>query len=139
MHAAARKIIYDGGIDLLLHGKKTRNDAVNMVQLLRRCPAGFVVGVIRRHVSKIEETTNAHHEKLVEIARENRNKFQPLQSGNARVCRFFQHTPVKTQPAQFWVYLYGSSKFFGIDTLPGRRICRRPIVLHGIDETHAAR
>lgn len=103
LYAALGKRFHDGSIDLLLHGKKPRNDAVNMVQLLRRCPVGFVVGVIRRHVSKIEETTNAHHEKLVEIARENRNKFQPVQSRNAWVCRFFQHTPVKTQPTQFTV------------------------------------
>lgn len=103
LYAALGKRFHDGSANLFFHGKKPRNDAVNMVQLLRRRPAGFVVGVIRRHVSKIEETTNAHHEKLVEIARENRNKFQLLQSRNAWVCRFFQHTPVKTQPAQFAV------------------------------------
>ena len=68
LHAAARKLVHDGSVNLFFHGKQPWNDAVNMVQLLRRRPAGLVVSVIRRHAGKVKETAYTHHEEFIEIA-----------------------------------------------------------------------
>ena len=113
LDAVLCKRFHNGGIDLLFYSKKPGNGAVNVLQLLRRRPAGFAVRIVRCHVGKIEETAYPHHEEFIEVAGKDRDEFQSLQRGNVWVGRFFQHAPIKAQPAQFPV-LGVSVLFFSI-------------------------
>ena len=89
--------------DLRFHGQQPRHGAVDPVELLRRGEAGFVVGFLRGDPGNVKKAAHPNHEKLVQIAGEDGDEFQPLQGWNRGVCRLLQDPPIKTEPAQFSV------------------------------------
>ena len=99
LYAALGKLLHHRCADLLFHGKQARHRTVNMVQLLRRGLAGFVVRFIGCHAGKIKQTAHTHHEKFIQIVGKNRNKLEPLQGRHRGIGRFLQHALVKAQPA----------------------------------------
>ena len=102
-HAAALKLRHDRCIYLLLHGEQAGNCAVNMLQLPIGRPTGLVIRIIGHHAGKIKKASDTHHEKLIEISGKDRDKFQPLQYRDPRICRLLEHASVESQPAQFTV------------------------------------
>ena len=98
--SAAAQLFRNGRVNLLLHGKQAGNSAIDVVQLLGRRPAGFVVPVVGGHAGKVKQTAHPHHKEFVQIAGENGDEFQPLQGRDSRVGCLLQHAPVKAQPAQ---------------------------------------
>ena len=68
------QIIHSSGINMPLELNQTRNCVIYFRQLLRCCHAAFVIFIIGRYERDIIQTADAHHEKFVQVAAENRHK-----------------------------------------------------------------
>src|SRR5262249_24845836 len=54
-------------------------------------------------VELLLQARDANHEKLVEVGRKDRQKFQPFEQRLRRIERFIQHAAVELDPAEFAV------------------------------------
>ena len=88
--------------EVVLAGNKLVQQAGQLRALLsRRQPVR--TGVIVAVFNPLQQAGNAHLEKLVEIARRNRQELYPLQQGIGIVLRFLQHPAVELQPREITV------------------------------------
>src|SRR4051794_15052699 len=73
---------------------------------------GFVVTIL----NLLHHCSNAYFEKLVEIARGNRQELQPLEQRITLIGGFLEHTPVKREPemSRLRKYLGSSSEMRGM-------------------------
>ena len=99
LDAASAELLHHGAVDLLLHRKESWDHLIDVVKLLLRCPAALIIAVVRCHTREVEDTAHTYHEKLVQIAGENRDELEALQCRHRWVGGLLEHALVKAQPA----------------------------------------
>lgn len=67
-------------------------------ELFFGCHTGFVVEGVRLGVHEIEQASHPDHKKLIQIACEDRDEFEPFEQRHRFVHRFRKDTIVKPQP-----------------------------------------
>ena len=97
-----------GTIDSFQHAVLLRDELLgpprDPLQLRERLePVGR--RILRQHVAErlLAQPRHAHHEELVQVRREDRQKLHPLQQRVLRVLGLFQHARIELQPAQLAV------------------------------------
>ena len=99
LDAASSELLHHGAVDLLLHREKSRDHLIDVVKLLLRRPATFIITVIRCHAREVEDAAHTHHKKLIQIARENRDELEAFECRYRRISSFLEHALIKAQPA----------------------------------------
>ena len=99
LDAAAAELLHHGAVDLFLHREESGDHLIDVVKLLLRRPAALIIAVVRCHTREVEDAAHTHHEKLVQIAGENRDELEALQCRHRWVGGLLEHALVKAQPA----------------------------------------
>ena len=99
LDAASAELLHHGAADLLLHRKESRNHLIDVVKLLLRRPAALIIPIVRCHAREVEDAAHTHHEKLVQIAGENRDELEAFECRYRRIGGLLEHALIKAQPA----------------------------------------
>ena len=94
------KLPVDPGKRLVPEQVQRHAGPVNLRQLLRRRHSRFVVAVVRGKEHVIDKAPHPDHEKLVQIAGEDRQKVKPFQQGRVGAVGLLQHPLVEFQPGK---------------------------------------
>ena len=82
---------------------EARHLGENGRELLPRRHAAFVFQFVRLDAFQIEQAADAHHEELVEVAREDFDELHALEERHVGIHRLVEHALVETQPRQLAV------------------------------------
>ena len=76
----------------------------DLLQLGLGIPSGLLIRIIRKQDAPVQQSADADHEELVEVALVYRQEFQPLQKRHGRVSGFLEHAKIELEPAQLPVH-----------------------------------
>ena len=103
-HARLFDLLHEAGIHGILAMVELMHARKHGAQLLGRSHVGLVVAQLGGHVHLVDQRTNPHHEKLIQIALVNRGEGQPFAQRHPAALRFLKHALVEFQPGQLTVH-----------------------------------
>ena len=86
--------------DVILFRNQRLDGGKNGLQLLFGGKAGFIVWGVPLDQGQVQQASHANHEKLIQIAGENGDKFEPLQQGNLLIQGLQKHTFIESEPGE---------------------------------------
>ena len=86
--------------DVILFRNQRLDRGKNGLQLLFGGKTGFIVWGVPLDQGQVQQASHANHEKLIQIAGENGDKFEPLQQGNLLIQGLQKHTFIESEPGE---------------------------------------